>query len=217
MPARTAALAILLTIGLILVLILSTFVKAWRATDTRFQAAISSARMSIDAKNLPRDKLDILLSVEDPKFFEHHGVDLATPGAGLTTITQALSKELYFDDFRPGIAKIKQTICALALDRRIDKWRQLDLFLNNAYMGTVDGRDIVGFASAAQVYFDKAFDELNREEFISMVAVLPAPNALNPVMHPDENARRVRKIERMLAGDCQPDGLRDVFLKNCGD
>ena len=35
---------------------------------------------------------DALLRVEDPSFYEHHGVDLHTPGQGLTTITQALVK-----------------------------------------------------------------------------------------------------------------------------
>ncbi|MDD2770086.1 MAG: hypothetical protein PHT19_15275 [Methylococcus sp.] len=45
--------------------------------------------------NLTSDRLKLLLAVEDPTFFEHHGVDLNTPGAGMTTISQSLVKLLY--------------------------------------------------------------------------------------------------------------------------
>ena len=197
--------------------IVVTCAIAWTKTPARFSLAMARTDYQIHSRSIPRDRLHILLAVEDPGFFEHIGVDLRTPGAGLTTITQALAKTLYFDEFRPGIAKVRQTLCAMVLDRRIDKWAQLDLFVNSAYLGTVDGREIRGFADGAETFFGRPFEELSRVEFISLVAVLPAPNALNPIAHPDANALRTRRIERMLSGQCQPSHLRDVYLADCGD
>ena len=84
--------------------------------------------------DLSAEQLRILLAVEDPKFFSHPGVDLSTPGAGMTTITQGLVKFLYFDQFRPGLAKIRQSLLALGFDARTQKSTQLTIFLTSGYM-----------------------------------------------------------------------------------
>ncbi|WP_234902631.1 transglycosylase domain-containing protein [Agrobacterium larrymoorei] len=67
----------------------------------------------------------ILLAVEDPNFSTHSGVDFSTPGAGLTTITQSAAKRLAFEEFHPGIGKIRQTGYALGLERRLPRSRSL--------------------------------------------------------------------------------------------
>jgi membrane carboxypeptidase/penicillin-binding protein len=116
--------------------------------------------------NLSPDRRRVLLAVEDPAFFRHHGVDLYTPGAGMTTITQGLVKLLYFPDgFTQGIAKIRQTLIAeYALDALVSKDEQLELFLNMAYVGRKNGKTVHGFASAAQAYFGKEFAALSETE-----------------------------------------------------
>lgn len=47
---------------------------------------------TLDISDLSAWQLDALLKIEDPAFYRHKGVDLKTPGAGLTTITQSLVK-----------------------------------------------------------------------------------------------------------------------------
>ncbi|WGS87238.1 hypothetical protein [Methylomonas sp. UP202] len=44
----------------------------------------------ISLRDLPLQRLQWLLAIEDPAFYEHQGVDLYTPGAGMTTISQGL-------------------------------------------------------------------------------------------------------------------------------
>ncbi len=46
--------------------------------------------------DLSKERQAMLLAIEDPAFIRHHGVDLETPGAGMTTITQGLVKLIYF-------------------------------------------------------------------------------------------------------------------------
>src|SRR5262249_40989976 len=130
-----------------------TMVWAYNAAPEIVARHLASRPVRVTPDDLPAGGLDMLLRVEDPRFFSHPGVDLSTPGAGYTTITQGIVKFLFFDHFRRGLDKIRQTLIALALDRRIDKRTQLTVLLSSAYMGSLrDGREVHGFAEAAQVY-----------------------------------------------------------------
>lgn len=155
-------------------------------------------------------KTSILLAVEDPAFFRHHGVDLDTPSAGMTTITQGLVKLLYFPDgFKQGIPKIRQTLIAqYALDALVPKNDQLDLLLNMTYMGSKNGKPIHGFTNAAQAYFGKDFGALSDVEFQSLVAMLIAPNQLSPGT--PAHTERMRLIDAYLSGAYRPASVLDV-------
>jgi membrane peptidoglycan carboxypeptidase len=160
--------------------------------------------------DLSPHKTSVLLAVEDPAFFRHHGVDLDTPGAGMTTIAQGLVKLLYFPGgFKQGIPKIRQTLIAqYALDALVPKNDQLDLLLNMAYLGSRDGKPVHGFADAAQAYFGKDFAALSDVEFQSLVAMLIAPNQLSPGT--PAHAERMRQIDAYLSGAYRPASVLDV-------
>lgn len=191
-------------------------IDGYVSTPALVAARMAGVEPALAADQLSAEHLHILLTVEDPEFFSHPGVDLSTPGAGLTTITQALAKDLYFEQFRPGLAKLKQSLLALVLNHRVDKWAQLDLFINTVYLGNDSSRSVEGFPAAARVYFNKEFPELTREEYIALVAMIIGPNALSVSHHPEKNAERVRRIERLLRGDRKPTGLNDVYYEQCG-
>ncbi len=179
-------------------------------TPALVQAAWAQFGRQLHYADLSPRQQAILLSIEDPAFFRHRGVDLATPGAGMTTITQGLVKLLYFPDgFRPGIRKIRQTLIAqYALDAQVAKEEQLDLMLNMTYFGEQAGRPVHGFANAAQAYYGKAFGTLSEREFQSLVAMLIAPNRLVPGTF--ANAERMRRIDAYLSGTYRPAGVLDV-------
>lgn len=169
---------------------------------------------------LGKARLEWLLTVDDPTFDRHHGVGGRTPGAGYTTITQGIVKVLLFEHFEPGLfrwRKAKQTIIALAFDARVPKDEQLRLFVNIAYLGTKDGQDIRGFVEASEVYFAKPFAEISDEEYLELVAMLVAPAKYNLATHPDQNHERVRRIRRLLAKECEPDGVADVEYAGCAN
>ena len=189
--------------------------SATEKTELVHRSVARYERFGLTLESVPAEWISHLLAVEDPGFYEHHGVDLTTPGAGLTTISQGLVKIHYFDDFEPGFAKLKQTILAIILDSELTKQQQLVLLLNTARLGTVHGETISGFPDAAEAYFGKGFSELSHREFISLVAMLVAPNRYHVAASPEENAERVNHILAMLAGRCKPEGFRDVYYKNC--
>lgn len=184
--------------------------KARADTAAVVKAAFEKHSRHVTLGDIPPSWLDILLKVEDPKFRTHRGVDLATPGAGMTTITQGLVKLLYFPGgFRPGIAKIRQTlIAAYALDDLVSKDRQLELYFNMTYFGSVDDKPIHGLRAAAAAYFRKPFRALTDDEFVALIGMTISPNTLKPGTA--ESAQRVARIEKYLAGETTPGSVLDV-------
>ena len=153
-----------------------------------------------------------LIMVEDPNFFKHSGVDFSTPGAGITTISQGLVKILYFNDFSPGLAKLKQTLIArFTFDPLISKDEQLSMFINMAYLGNMDGKYIFGFTNAAKLYYKKQFKKLNKDEYLSLIAMLIAPDNFNLISRPKANKERVRRIKLLISGKYHPKGLMDLY------
>lgn len=184
--------------------------RASRDTADLVAAAHREFGTELSMASLSPVREAVLLRVEDPAFRRHRGVDLATPGAGMTTLTQGLVKQLYFPDgFRPGFAKIRQTLIAqYAFDARVSKDEQLELVLNAAYLGHHEGRPVHGFASAARTYYGKEFSDLGDDEFLGLVAMLIAPNALKPGT--PAHRERVERIQRYLRGEYRPRGVMDV-------
>jgi Transglycosylase len=165
--------------------------------------------------SLSPEQRDILLKVEDPGFYGHSGIDVSSPGQGMTTITQGLVKLLYFDPFRPGFAKIEQSLIArFVLNRHLNKDQQLTLFINHAYLGAHGGRQIHGFAEASLAYFGKPFDTLGRDEYIGLVGMLIGPNEFRPD-NPGAYNERVARIKALLAGQCKPTGVFDPHYSGC--
>jgi membrane peptidoglycan carboxypeptidase len=204
----------------VVALVLGYFVVVIGVARLRTPELVARAFVSVAEPVLPETlgeaRIQALLRVEDPGFFEHHGVDTETAGAGFTTLTQSLAKHLYFDDFAPGLGKVSQSLLArFALDPLVSKQEQLRLFLNTAYLGTVAGRDVRGFGQAAHIYYGKAAAQLSEEEYLALVAMLVAPKTYHVRTAPEANRERVARIRRLLAGQCQPDGVRDTALEGC--
>ena len=183
----------------------------------RTPAALASmAVRQVRLKDLPPARIDALLKVDDPGFYRHHGLDFKTPGQGMTTITQSLVKHLYFKPFHPGFAKLEQDLIArFVLDGAMSKADQLEAYINYSYFGHPYSADVIGLGQAAQTYYGKPAGALNDREFLSLVAMLRAPDALDLRRHAEANAERVARIERLLAGACKPRNFNDTTYPDC--
>lgn len=194
-------------------------VVAWFAADIMIARAntpriVGTALRSaeITVKDLSPWQLQALLAVEDPKFYDHRGIDLKTPGAGLTTITQSIAKKLYFKPFRPGIRKLRlMALARWVVDPLVSKDDQLTLFLNLPWYGKKDGQDIVGLSAAARAYYGKTVGQLAEAEYLSLIAMIIAPLNFHVLEQPEANRERVARIQKMLSGEYQPKGLMDMF------
>ncbi len=188
-------------------------VRAGPALAERADRLIAAGR---GGAGLGPGRIETLLKVEDPAFWRHGGIDMSTPGAGRTSITQSLSKRLGFDRFRPGLRKIRQSGYALGLERSLSKPRILALFLDTAEMGP--GRKapwVKGFYTASLDHYGRPPAALDQRQFLALLAIMVAPREFR-LDRPDPALdERVARIERLIADLCRPSGHNDVRLEGC--
>lgn len=201
---------------LLLALLLWHALVLWRAHQRTPEVLVRAASGELELADLSPERRRWILMVEDPNFLDHGGMDVSAIGQGNTNITQSLVKTFYFKRFKPGFAKIEQVLIAgLVLDPALSKDGQLKAYLNHAYLGQDGPRPIVGYADAARTWFGKPFGQLSEREFLSILAVTIAPNQLSPVRNKAAHADRLRRVERLVAGQCAPADRSDVSYRNC--
>lgn len=209
---RTARVALVAVacFGAVLAYYTYEVVRARAETPRIVAQAFATRRLELAPDSLSAAQLHALLAVADPHFFTHEGWDFQ--GGTMTTITQSLVKGLYFERFRPGIRKIRQSLIArFALDPQLSKQEQLRLFINTIWLGSVAGRPVEGFADGAREFYGKEFAALTFDEYLSLL-MFDRPAELNVHVNPQGNARRVRQIKRLLAGKCRRPGLLGIGL-----
>ncbi len=178
----------------------------------RADALISDQRGGVD---VGEGRLAQILTVQDPAFYEHSGVDLTTPGAGVTTVSQSLSKRLAFEKFTPGIRKLRQTGYALGLERVLEKDQIIALWLDRLEMGRGPDGWMVGFFHTSDVIYGRPPDELTDEEFLRLIAVLIAPASFDLRSDDPDLDERADRIARLVSGECSPQGNGDVWYEAC--
>lgn len=150
-----------------------------------------------------------LTASEDSRYYWHFGIDplgilraiLINRGGevrqGASTITQQLARSLFPSVGRENNLgrKLREMIVATKLEAVYSKDEIIKTYLNRVYLGI----NLYGFEDAAQFYFKKSARDLTIAESATLVAVLPAPNAYNPVQDYDTAlGLRNRIIQRML-------------------
>jgi membrane peptidoglycan carboxypeptidase len=173
---------------------------ARQRTPQVLQRYLAPQALPLSLDDFPPGYLQLLLAIQDPKFYSHHGVNLLARPGRMTTVTQALVKYLYFERFEPGpLNKIRQTLIAIfALDAAASKQQQLTLFVNTVYLGRLNGWPVHGFEQAAQMYYGRGLTTLSATEFLGLVAMLEAPATYNVSTQPEANAQRVAQLRAHL-------------------
>jgi len=99
---------------------------------------------------------------------------------GRSTITQQLAKNLYYGTDRSFSRKAAELIVARRLERRLDKDRILELYLNVAEWGP----GVFGAEAAAKTYFGRSASALTLEQAAALAGTLPHPLTSNPARSP---------------------------------
>jgi len=147
--------------------------------------------------------VNAVLSIEDRRFYQHWGIDLAgiiraarrnyDAGSiveGGSTITQQVAKLSYLGSERTYGRKLRETFLALWLELHLNKDEILARYLNGIYMGA----GAQGMPAAARVYFDKAPSELTLPEAALLAGLIKAPSRLNPLQNPSLSYERAEKV-----------------------
>ena len=149
---------------------------------------------------IPRAVIDALLSTEDRTFYNHWGISLyRLSGAllknlmaldikaqGASTVTQQLSRNLYFGFAKTWDRKIKEAITAIQIERTYSKDEILSMYLNI----TPFGNNAFGIKAAARRYFDKEVEDLDVPEAALLIGVLKGQTYYSPIRHPQRALKR---------------------------
>lgn len=140
---------------------------------------------------------------EDPRFFDHQGVDLRGvlravyvnlfrgERQGASTIAMQASRVLcaaHMPRDHTWAGKLSETAAGLYLRDRYPASRILEWWINGVYVG----RAGFGIDAAAETYFNVRAEELTLAEAAQIAALLPAPSRRDPTRLDDGTGRALR-------------------------
>lgn len=157
--------------------------------DSKINSIKSNTKNYVSYEDIPKDFINAIVAVEDHRFYEHKGIDFISIARAIvfnvtnqsllqggSTITQQLSKNIYFTQEKDLNRKIAEIFMASYLEKNISKEKILELYINTSYFG--DG--YYGLGSASKGYFNKEPSELSLYECVLLAGVPNAPSIYAP-------------------------------------
>ena len=161
-------------------------------------------RAPVKLSTVPKYLQQAVIAIEDRKFYEHNGVDLAGVlraftrdvdagelEQGASTITQQLVKNVWRQREKRNLEeKMKEAWLAIQLESKLTKSEILEHYLNFVPFGN----NAFGVQVAAERYFNKSVGSLTLAESALLAGLVQAPSALDPITHPANAARRRAQV-----------------------
>ena len=150
-----------------------------------------------------------MIATEDSRFYSHSGVDHIgltramlrnirdmRVSQGGSTITQQLSKNLFFSFERKWVRKIKELMIALQIEATFSKEEILEAYCNQVYFGS----GAYGVEDASLVYFGKRAKDLTLLQAALLAGLPNSPNNANPFNNFERAMKRTRTVlNRMVS------------------
>lgn len=162
--------------------------------------------LSLRGESIPRNLARLVVISEDLRFFTHRGTDWAEVRKafsgwvfqgkrlrGASTITQQLARNLYLSRERSLLRKLRETMIALKMERKLSKNRILALYMHVVEVAP----GVYGIANGCRFFYRRSCSQLSLEEQAQLVALLPSPR-FRSVREMQENQRHRLRTERLL-------------------
>ncbi|MBP7552770.1 MAG: transglycosylase domain-containing protein [Spirochaetes bacterium] len=143
----------------------------------------------IPLEKIPKKIINMVVGIEDYKFFEHNGVDVAALNEAMavnkelgyayrggSTITQQLARTLFLSPKKLYLRKYLEIIIAVEMEIALPKERILELYLNYAEWGN----GIFGVETASYKYYKKSVNKLSGDQLARLVTILSSPLRYSP-------------------------------------
>ena len=169
---------------------------------------VEQKKLTTEMENMPKYLTDAYISIEDERFYSHHGIDIKRTGGAIlsyithfgnssyggSTITQQLVKNLTADDSGSIVRKVKEWWKAYLLECYFDKDEILEMYLNVIYVGP----NIYGVQAGAKYYFNKDVSKLSLAECAYLAGINHSPNSYNPFYEDDDNSDIIEKRTKIV-------------------
>lgn len=185
-------------------------------------------RILVQRAALPPVLVQMLLAVEDRRFYTHHGVDLRGLARaawmnvramdivqGGSTLTQQLVKNFFLTQERTWTRKLNEIIMAVLLDGHYSKDDILTAYFNEVFLAQDGRRAIHGFGLAAQFYFGRDLNQLPLADMALLVGLVKGPSYYDPRRHPQRAlARRNQVLDAAAAAGVVPESEAQVAQRS---
>ena len=157
-------------------------------------------RLATSHKDVDPQFIEMLIAYEDQRFRNHTGIDPCAIGraavqlishgriiSGGSTLSMQVARLIEPRSERSIIAKLRQMVRAVQIERRLSKEQILDAYLTLAPFGG----NLEGIRAASLSYFGKEPRRLTTSEAALLIALPQLPERRRPDRYPD-NARTAR-------------------------
>ena len=154
--------------------------------------------------------LQATTSIEDRRFYEHHGIDLRSMARALlnnifaksivgggSTITQQLAKNMYYTYQASYVRKVSEILTALDLEKMFTKQEILELYVNIINYGD----NYFGIYEASMGYFGKEPSDLTLAEASLLAGIPQSPSNLQLSNHLEEAQSRQNQVLDAMVRD----------------
>lgn len=151
--------------------------------------------------------LEMFVYSEDRRFYEHKGIDVrgitralavntksGSSSQGASTITQQLIRSQVLTTEKTYRRKIDEMLLAKHMEIYTEKDKILEMYMNTVYFGYNN----YGVESASQFYWGKSFNDLSLSQLASLIPIVQAPNAFNPINNLERNNEKREIVLRSL-------------------
>lgn len=161
----------------------------------------------VKSADIPTNLKNAVVSIEDRRFYKHHGVDpiriLGAATANVTgsslglqggsTLTQQLVKLSVFSTAASDQTlkrKAQEAWLAIQVENKYSKSQILEFYINKVYMGN----GVYGMQTAAEYYYNKPLSKLSLAQ-LAMIAGMPqSPTNYNPYKYPKYATQRRNEV-----------------------
>ena len=157
----------------------------------------------VKIEEVPEMYKNAVISVEDHRFYKHGGIDIIAIGRatvndikamefveGGSTITQQLSKNIYFTQEKKITRKIAEVFMSFEIEKNYNKDEILELYLNTSYFG--EGCYTV--KEASRKYFGKEPKKMTDYEAIMLAGIPNAPSVYSLTKNPELAKQRQKQV-----------------------
>ena len=163
----------------------------------------------VSIEEMPVDAVTAIVSIEDKKFFRHHGIDyrallravkaMVQNGEvkqGGSTITMQLARNIFLSQEKTWQRKVEEMYIATELENKYSKDQILEFYLNNIYFGN----GYYCIKDASEGYFGKEPEDLTDYESTLLAGVPNAPSKYAPTVNLElAEKRQEQVVERLVA------------------
>lgn len=176
------------------------YIKLYDDQNEIFYQSINNySGQYVSLENVNPYFLKAIVSIEDKRFYQHHGFDYVgisraiktnvikrKNSQGASTITQQYARLLYLTNEKTWSRKVKEAFFTLQLETHLSKDKILEGYVNNVYFG----HGIYGIENAAQYFYKKKASELTLNEASMLAGVVNGPQYYSPLLHEKKAKQR---------------------------